>query len=101
MTAADVGRFALIVLLGFLAFLIFLLAGTILALMWLDSSRCNCYHLPAGIYVLAAVGLLIFGSMISEAIEHIQEVFEGWLKNYREALILILIFVLIILLILF
>jgi hypothetical protein len=51
--------------------------------------------------VLATIGLLIFGTMISEAIEHTQAVFEGWLTNYREALILILIFVLIILLILF
>lgn len=101
MTAADVGRLALLVLLGFLAFLVFLLAATILALMWLDASRCNCYHLPAGIYVLAVIGFLIIGTMISEGIEHIQPVAEGWLENQTEALILIGIFLLILLLILF
>jgi hypothetical protein len=101
MTAADVGRLALIVLLGFLAFLIFLLAATILALMWLDSSRCNCYHLPAGIYVLGVLFFLIIGTMVSEGIEHIQGVVEGWVNNSTEALILIGIFLLVILLVLF
>lgn len=99
MTAADVGRLALIVLLGFLAFLVFLLAATILALMWLDSSNCNCYHLPAGMYVLGMIGFLIVGTMVSEGIEHIQTEVESWLQH-RDALILIGIFLFVILLIL-
>jgi ABC-type multidrug transport system fused ATPase/permease subunit len=44
MTAADVARFALIVALGFFAFVTFVFAATIVGLMWLESSRCNCWQ---------------------------------------------------------
>jgi hypothetical protein len=42
MEPADIARMALIVTLGFLAFITFLIAGTIVGLMWLESSHCNC-----------------------------------------------------------
>jgi hypothetical protein len=101
MTAADVARFALIVALGFFAFVTFIFAATIVGLMWLESSRCNCWHLPVGLYVLALLGIFFLVSIIREAVDA-QPVFEGWIENqtYREILIIVLIFLLVILLIL-
>ncbi len=99
MTAADVARFALIIALGFFAFLAFLFAGTIVGLMWLEASRCNCLSLPVGLYVLALLGIFMFVTMIQEGLE-IQPIFEGWLEHQREALIIGLIFAFVILLIL-
>ncbi len=62
MEPADIARMALIVTLGFLAFITFLIAGTIVGLMWLESSNCNCIHFPVGLYVLALLGILLLAS---------------------------------------
>lgn len=91
MSAADIGRFALIAGLGFLAFVVFLFAGTLVGVMWLDSSRCNCLHIPAGLYVMGLLGIFFLSSIIAEALD-VQPVFEGWLENQREALIIMTIF---------
>lgn len=95
----DVARFALIIALGFLAFLIFLTAGTILGLMWVESSYCNCVHYPIGLYVLGLLGILFIASMIGESVDA-PPVFEEWAKNQREALIAAVIFLIVVILLL-
>lgn len=87
MTATDVARFALIIALGLLALVTFLIAGTIVGLMWADGSDCNCVHYPIGLYVLGLFGALLIASMISESFDA-PEVFEKWAKNQRETMIL-------------
>lgn len=99
MTAADIGRFALIIGLGFLAFVAFLFAGTLVGSMWLETSRCNCIHLPVGLYVLALLGIFLLSSIISESLD-IQPIFEDLIENQRQLLILIAIFVFFMILIL-
>jgi len=99
MTAADIGRFALIAVLGILAFIVFLFAGTLVGVMWLEASRCNCIHLPAGLYVLGLLGIFFVSSLIAEALD-IQPIFENWVENQREALIVLTIFLFFIILIL-
>ena len=99
MTAEDIGRFALITVLGILAFVVFLFAGTLVGVMWLEASRCNCIHLPAGLYVLALLGIFFVSSLIAEALD-VQPIFENWAENQREALIVITIFLFFIILIL-
>jgi hypothetical protein len=62
--AAFVFRFFIIFALGVLAFVTFLVATTLIWLMWLDSWRCGmCLSYPVGIYTLALLGLLILGSI--------------------------------------
>jgi hypothetical protein len=100
MEPADIARMALIVTLGFLAFITFLIAGTIVGLMWLESSHCNCIHFPVGLYVLALLGILLLASMISESLDA-PPVFEDWLNNQREALIVALIFLFAVILLIF
>ncbi|NJM33826.1 MAG: hypothetical protein HC850_02960 [Rhodomicrobium sp.] len=95
---ADVARFALIIALGFLAFVTFIVAATIIGLMWVESSHCNCVHYPVGLYVLGLLGIFFIASIIHESLD-VQPVFEGWMKNQREALIVGLIFIFVILLI--
>jgi hypothetical protein len=88
MTVADVARFALIVALGLLALITFLIAGTIVGLMWVEGSDCDCVRYPVGLYVLGLFGLLLLASLISEGADvRVTETFEGWFKNQREALI--------------
>ena len=70
MTAADFLRFVIIVSLGVLAFVTFLVAGTILGLMWLDSWSCGtCTRYPAGLYILGLLGILMIVSISMEASE--------------------------------
>ncbi|WP_088346933.1 MULTISPECIES: hypothetical protein [Rhodomicrobium] len=95
----DVARFALIIALGFLAFVIFLTAGTILGLMWVESISCNCVNYPIGLYVLGVLGLLFFVSMISESVDA-PPVFEKWADNQREAMIIVVIFLIVVILLL-
>ena len=64
MLAAFVLRFFIIFGLGVLAFVTFLVATTLIWLMWLDTWRCGmCLNHPVGIYTLALLGLLILGSI--------------------------------------
>lgn len=88
MTLADVARFALIVALGLLALITFLIAGTIVGLMWVEGSDCDCVRYPVGLYVMGLLGILLLASLISEGADvRVTETFEGWFKNQREALI--------------
>ena len=68
MLAAFVLRFFIIFSLGVLAFVTFLVATTLIWLMWFDTWRCGmCLSYPVGIYTLALLGLLILGSIAFEA----------------------------------
>jgi hypothetical protein len=99
MTVTDVARFALIIALGLLALVTFLIAGTIVGLMWVDSSDCNCVHYPIGLYVLGLFGVLLVASMIGESFDA-PAVFENWAEHQREALIIGVIFLIAIILLL-
>lgn len=102
MTVTDVARFALIIALGLLALVTFLIAGTIVGLIWVDGSDCNCVHYPIGLFVLALFGILLLASMIGEASDaRVTETFENWAENQREALIIGGIFLIAIILLLF
>jgi hypothetical protein len=95
---ADIARFALIIGLGFLAFVTFIVAATIIGLMWVESSHCNCVHYPIGMYVLGLLGIFFLASIIRESFD-VQPIFEGWMKNQREAVIVGLIFLFVVFLI--
>jgi hypothetical protein len=89
MTMADVARFALLIALGLLALITFLIAGTIVGLMWVDGSDCNCVHYPIGLYVLGLFGILLLISLISEGADaEVTKTFENWAENQREAMII-------------
>lgn len=100
MEPGDIARMALIITLGILAFITFLVASTIVGLMWLESSHCNCVHFPVGLYVLALLGILFLGSIIVESLV-IPLVFEAWLAFRREVVIMALIFLFVVILVLF
>lgn len=101
MTVADVARFALIIALGLLALVTFLIAGTIVGLMWVDSSDCNCWYYPIGILVLGLFGILLLASIIGEAFDATTtSVFENWAENQREALVAGAIFIIVLILLL-
>jgi hypothetical protein len=77
MTCADVTRFIIIISLGVVSFITFLVAGTIIGLMWLDSFSCmTCRRYPVGIYILGILGILF---LISIGIE-VSEAPEPWQK---------------------
>lgn len=99
MTASDVVRYVSIIALGFLGFLTFIYAATIVGLMWVESGHCNCWQLPVGLYVLALIGILFIVALISEGIDAQPDV-EWLLANRREAVVIALITLLIIILIL-
>jgi len=68
MLGAAILRFVIIFGLSVLAFITFLVAGTLIGLIWLDSWRCGqCLQSPVGIYILAVLGLLILASIGIEA----------------------------------
>ncbi|MGB0084534.1 MAG: hypothetical protein WBP94_04060 [Rhodomicrobiaceae bacterium] len=98
MTVNDVARFALIIVVGILAFITFIVASTIVGLMWAEASRCNCANYPVGLYVLGLLGIFFIASIISESLD-IQPVFEDWMENQREAVIVAAIFLIVVLLI--
>jgi hypothetical protein len=88
MTAADFLRFVIIVSLGVLAFITFLVAGTIIVLMWLDSFRCGtCSPHPAGMYILALLGVLLAASLGMEASEAPAH-WGPWIRKNRDTLII-------------
>lgn len=99
MTAADVGRFILIVTLGFLALVAFVISATIVGSMWLEGSRCECLYLPVGIYILAILAILFISSIIWEIVDEWSRLV-GIVENNREAAIIVLIFNIFIILVL-
>ena len=81
MTSADFLRFVIIISLGILAFITFLVAGTIVGLMWLDSWSCGvCKKYPVGLYILGILGILFLISIGSEASEA-HGPWETWMRE--------------------
>jgi hypothetical protein len=88
MTAADFLRFVIIAGLGVIAFITFLVAGTIVVLMWLDSFRCGtCSPHPAGMYILGLMGVLLIASLGME-VGLAPEKWLKWINDNRETLII-------------
>src|SRR3974390_2251376 len=91
MTSADFMRFIIIVSLGVLAFVTFLVAGTIIGLMWLDSWSCGaCKQFPVGIYILGLLGILFLVSISIEASEA-PEAWEAWIKKNWMTLAIVIV----------
>jgi hypothetical protein len=86
MTAAHLVQYLILLLLGILAFITFLVAGTILGLMIYEDSRCFCLQYPIGLWVLGFLGLLLLIGLVIELINSPVFAIE-WLNNNREALI--------------
>ncbi len=81
MTSADIMRFVIIISLGVLAFITFLVAGTIIGLMWLDAWSCGvCKQYPVGLYILGLLGLLFLISIGAEASEA-PEPWRKWIET--------------------
>lgn len=94
MTSADFLRFIIIISLGILAFITFLVAGTIIGLMYLDSWSCGvCKEYPVGLYILGVLGLLFLISIGYEASEA-QEPWETWIKESWVTLVVVVAIVL-------
>jgi hypothetical protein len=102
MTLADYARFALLIALGILSFIVFLVAGTLVGLMYVDPYGCRCIHPfpPVGLYVLGFLGILLLIPAIRTAVNDAPEYLEklGLTSYATIALILISILVLIVIL---
>ena len=99
MTAAQLLHFLIVIGLGILAFLTFLVAGTILGLMIVEDSGCNCIQYPIGLYVLGILGLLFLISAIRELVDGPYFTWD-WVSGNQEALIVALLVLLALLIIL-
>lgn len=67
-TIADLTRFAIIIGLGLLSALTFLVACTIVILMAVEGSGCECFTtFPVGLAVLGLLGLFLLIDLINEA----------------------------------
>jgi hypothetical protein len=86
MTAAHLVQYLILLVLGILAFITFLVAGTILGLMIYEDSRCLCLQYPIGLWVLGFLGLLLLIGLVIELINSPIFAIE-WLNSNREALI--------------
>lgn len=91
MTAAQVLHFVIVIGLGILAVITFIVAATIMGLMIVEDSGCNCsIQYPVGLYVLGLLGILFLYGLIRELID--APVFTTkWFNDHREGLILALI----------
>ena len=92
MTAAQLLHFFIVIGLGILAFLTFIVAGTILGLM-IAEDGCNCIQYPIGLYVLGILWLLLLITIIREIIDG-PFFTSKWITDNREALILTLLILL-------
>ena len=83
-TAADIGRFLVIMGLGLLATTTFLVAGTVVILMAVDSAASNAFrYFPVGIAVMGILGLFFLIDTIVEAIDA-PTVFHKWLMSSKD-----------------
>jgi len=90
MTSADVMRFVIIISLGVVAVITFLVAGTILGLMWVDSWSCGtCKRYPIGLYVLSLLGLLFLLSIGYEASDA-PEPWRKWIETNWVTLVVVI-----------
>ncbi len=94
MTAADFARFLVIIGLGILAFITFLVAGTIIGLMVVDARECNrCLTYPVGVWILGLLGLFFLVSMAREWSEAPPAAKDWFSKNRTNVLIALIIFI--------
>jgi len=102
MTLADYARFALLIALGVLSFIVFLVAGTLVGLMYVDPYGCRCIHPfpPVGLYVLGFLGLLLLIPAIRTAVIDAPEKLEKWGLTTTWTLVMILISILVLIVIL-
>ncbi|RIA47578.1 hypothetical protein [Dichotomicrobium thermohalophilum] len=102
MTLADYARFALLIALGVLSFIVFLVAGTLVGLMFVDPYGCRCVYPfpPVGLYVLGILGLLLLIPMVRTAVVDAPEALEriGLTSNAAIATSIISVLVLIVVL---
>ncbi|MEJ2124494.1 MAG: hypothetical protein P8Y67_05915 [Alphaproteobacteria bacterium] len=84
LTALDIGRFCIIIALGFMATLTFLVSGTILLLMIVETGDCKCFvYMPAGLFVLMIFGISLLVGAIIEGVDA-PEVFQNWYSSSKE-----------------
>lgn len=93
-TAADIGRFIIIICLGVLSVLTFMVAATIVILMAVETNGCDCfkYH-PVGLVVLGILGLLFLIDIVIESVDAptvIQTWYNESAKNKQSVLLLII-----------
>jgi hypothetical protein len=88
MTAAQLVHFLIVIGLGILAFLTFLVAGTILGLMIVEDSGAFVQY-PIGLYVLGVFWILLFYGAARELIDGPFFTL-AWVNSNQEALILTL-----------
>ncbi len=102
MTLADVVRFALIIGVGIVSFIVFLVAGTLLGLMFVDPYACRCVgpFPPVGLYVLGLAGLFLLIPMIRVAVIDGAELIEDLGLTSTAAILTVLISILTIIVIL-
>lgn len=95
MNVADLFRFLLIIGLGVLAFITFLVAGTIIGLMWLETSDCHfCRKYPVGLWILGITALLFIYSM-TRNIDTGWDVIAKWIRENTTAFILVIVILLV------
>ena len=83
-TAADIARFLIIIALGVLAVITFLVAGTVVVLMTVDSAACDCFrYYPVGLAVLGLLGLFFLIDIIIEAVDA-PSVLQDWVMNSKQ-----------------
>ncbi len=91
MTSADFMRFVIMISLGVLAFITFLVAGTLIGLMWLESWSCGaCKQYPVGLYILGLIGIFFLVSIGMEASEA-PEPWEKWITVNWMTLVIIVV----------
>lgn len=88
MTLADIARFAVIIALGILAFIVFLIAGTLIGLMYVDPEGCRCVYPfpPVGLYTLGVAGALLLLSMARAAAIEAPPKLKAWGLNNTAAI---------------
>ncbi|MDX2266113.1 MAG: hypothetical protein NW215_14230 [Hyphomicrobiales bacterium] len=94
--SAIAARFLIITLLGFIAFITFLVTMTILGLMVVDPTGCrDCLRYPVGVWALGLLGVFFIASMVREW-NDAPAPFKKWISENRPvvavAIIVILVF---------
>ncbi len=93
MGAADIARFVVVIGLGVLAFITFLVAGTIVGLMVVDGDRCReCLSFPVGLAILGLLAVFFLISMVQEW-RYAPPAFKEWFAKNRTNVIIGLIIV--------
>jgi len=102
MTLADYARFALLIGLGVLSFIVFVVAGTLVGLMYVDPYGCRCIEPfpPVGLYVLGIFGLLLLIPMIRCAVNEAPEKLEALGLTTAAAITTLIISILVLIIVL-